>query len=231
MDSNSPDLPRGLELTSLSPTFRDDPFSVLEDGQLHDHVVFRADLVQKVLTDQTLLVDPRALAQTSTRIMRGEDMSVETSMLHADGARHKRLRTLMLKAFNNRRPEAFPERTREICNELLDAAGGEFDFMQQIARPMPTKVIIELLWVDRSLGEEFKIWSDQAIAFELNPLADEETRAIGAEGLAAIDRTVADEVNRRLSSGDRPDDLISGMMDAQTSAGETFSVAKISQHA
>ncbi|MFE1602843.1 cytochrome P450 [Methylobacterium sp. ID0610] len=242
-DDKTDALPRGLELTSLSPLFRDDPYAilnrlrdeapVLEDAQLRDHVVFPATLVQHVLSDPKLLVDPRSMAPTSTRMMRGEDLTVETSLLHADGARHKRLRSLMLKAFTNRRLEAFRGRTREICNALFDAveAEDEFDFVKHIARPMPTIVITELLGIDESKHDDFKVWSDRIIADKLNPIADEETRIAGAAAMTAVEDTVTGEVMRRLETGERPDDLISGMMDAETSDGQRFSVYEISQHA
>lgn len=237
------DLPRGLELTSLSPTFRDDPFAafkilrekspIFEDGQLRDHIVLDAERVHKILSNPALLVDPKNLAPTSTRMLRGEDLEAEMSLLHSDGERHKRLRSLMLKAFSKARIDGFRARAREICEALLGDVvdSGEFDFVKAIGRPMPTLVITELLGIDESQHEDFKVWSDQIIAYKLNPLADEETREIGEVALKAIDRTLTEEVNRRIETGARPDDLISGMMEASTSAGESFSTAEISQNA
>ncbi len=236
-------MPRGLGLTSLSPAFRDDPFTILnrlrdeapvfEDGQLRDHIVSTAALAHQVLSDPELLVDPRTVAPSSTRRLRGEDLTVEPSMLHSDGDRHKRLRTLMLKAFSKQRLEAFRARTRTICETLFQAIEGqrEFDFIERIARPMPTIVITELLGVDPSQHADFKVWSDRIIADKLNPLADAETRRLGSEASLAISRTVAGEVGRRLDSGERPDDLISGLMDARTGEGERYTVAEICQQA
>lgn len=237
------DLPRGLELTSLSPTFRENPFAafkilrenspIFEDGQLRDHIVLDAGRVYKILSNPSLLVDPSNLAPTSTRTLRGEDLEAEMSLLHSDGVRHKRLRSLMLKAFSKSRIDAFRSRAKEICETLLDAAlaKDEFDFVAAIGRPMPTIVITELLGVDESKHEDFKVWSDQIIAYKLNPLADEETREVGELALKAIDETLLEEVNRRIDSGARPNDLISGMMEARTSEGECFSTSEISQNA
>ena len=183
------DLPRGLELTSLSPEFRDNPFAVLkrlreaapifEDGQLRDHVVSTAALVQKVVSDPTLLVDSRNMAETSTRGLRNEDLSVATSMM---------------RAFYNRRLEAFRPRMRLLCEELLESLDAEFEFVASIAWPLSTLVITELLGVDPAMHGDFKIWSDRIIADKLNPLADEETRALGAQASEAIDAIVRAEV-------------------------------------
>lgn len=67
------------------------------------------------------------------------------SLLHSDGARHKRLRSLTLKVFSKSRLDAFRSRAKEICETLLDAAlvKDEFNFVTAIGRPMPTIVITD----------------------------------------------------------------------------------------
>ena len=99
---------------------------------------------------------------------------------------------------------------------MLESLDAEFEFVASIARPLPTLVITELLGVDPAMHGDFKIWSDRIIADKLNPLADEETRA---------------EVERRRHTGERPEDLLSGMIEARVEDIEPYSPFEISQHA
>ena len=168
-------LPRGIELTSLSETFREDPRSVLNaareacpvyrDGVLRDYVVLSAEIGRKVLSDRTLLTDPRMSAETSTRRLRGEPLDCEPPMLFADNPSHKRLRGLLGKALNFERVERMRPRVTELCEELIGGvADGPFDLITQVARPLPTIVIAQLLGVDSSRHADFKLWSDQIVA-------------------------------------------------------------------
>ena len=231
-------LPRGIELTSLSETFREDPRSVLNaareacpvyrDGVLRDYVVLSAEIGRKVLSDRTLLTDPRMSAETSTRRLRGEPLDCEPPMLFADNPSHKRLRGLLGKALNSERVERMRPRVTELCEELIGGvADGPFDLITQVARPLPTIVIAQLLGVDSSRHADFKLWSDQIVAANLNPLASPDAKAVGALASAELDQLVHAEIARRRSTDADGDDLISAMIAAEID-GDQFTDAEIS---
>ncbi|MEM9457963.1 MAG: cytochrome P450 [Myxococcota bacterium] len=74
------------------------------------------------------------------------------SMVTADDHDHRRLRSLVAKAFTPARIDLLEVRIEAITGELLDRAaarGGTFDLMDDFARPLPLRIISELLGVER----------------------------------------------------------------------------------
>ena len=72
------------------------------------------------------------------------------NMLTADGRRHRRLRTLVSKAFTQRRVEQLRPRVEQITAELLadlDTVPGPVDLKARLALPLPITVISELFGV------------------------------------------------------------------------------------
>ncbi|NML93956.1 cytochrome P450 [Novosphingobium olei] len=234
------DLPRGVELTSLSPVFRENPQAVLNgarnrcpvypDGQLRDYVVLSAEVGRKVLADRSLPTDPRMTAETSTRRMRGEDLSKAPPLLFMDDPLHKRARGLVARAFNAERIERARPRVAALCRRLLDpVAGGSFDFIEAIARPLPTITIAEILGVDPSHHDDFKVWSDQMVAASLNPLAPAEVKAAGAEAAVSLYHLFAAEIAARRAAGMTGDDLITALMTSEHD-GQRLEDAEIIEH-
>jgi cytochrome P450 len=82
-----------------------------------------------------------------------------------DPPRHNRHRKLVMGAFTPRMLAAVEPRVREIARECVAGIrGGEpFDFVEQVARPLPLFVIAELLGVPRSDHADFRRWSDAMI--------------------------------------------------------------------
>ena len=234
-------LPRGLALTSLSPEFRADPHGVLRqaretcpvihDGLLRDYVVLTADLGRKILADRSLPTDPRQTVETSTRRLRGEDLSREPSLLFADDPHHKRVRGLMRQAFNQDSIERVRGRVARLCHDLIDRIDGDrFDFIEIIARPLPTITIADMLGVGSSKHMDFKRWSDDLVAASLNPLTSPEAKLAGAEAAVALHELFIDEIRRREAAGASGEDLLSAIMRAEE-GGDRLTVEEISEQA
>lgn len=220
------DLPRGVDLTCLSETFRNDPHAVLgparercpvyRDGMLRDYVVLSADIGRKVLADRTLPTDPRKTLPTSTRRMRGEDLSKDPPIIFMDDPQHKRVRSLIGKAFNAERIERFRPRVAELCRQLIHAIpGDDFDFIAAIARPLPTITIAEILGIDSSHHDDFKIWSDQMVAASLNPLAPADVKQAGATAAISLYQLFGSEIAARRAANLQGDDLLTAMLAAE----------------
>jgi Cytochrome P450 len=60
-----------------------------------------------------------------------------------------------------------------VISELEE---GEFDLIANVANPIPTVVIAELLGVDAELHEQFKIWSDASSKGAFGPANDSRGR-------------------------------------------------------
>lgn len=235
------DLPRGVDLTCLSPTFREDPHAVLgaarercpvyKDGMLRDYVVLSAEIGRKVLTDRALPTDPRNTLSTSTRRMRGEDLSQDPPIMFMDDPQHKRVRSLIGKAFNTERIERFRPRVGVLCRQLIDAIGGEsFDFIDAIARPLPTITIAEILGIDSSHHGDFKIWSDQMVAASLNPLAPPDVKQAGAAAAASPYQLFTSEIEARRAADLLGDDLLTAMLAAEQD-GQKLTDVEVIQNA
>jgi cytochrome P450 len=76
-------------------------------------------------------------------------MSDTGMMIFLDPPEHTRLRHLVSRAFTPRRIQGLEHRVREICAELLEQAPeqGSFDYVQEFAAILPSRVISSLLGV------------------------------------------------------------------------------------
>ena len=77
---------------------------------------------------------------------------------------HTRQRTLMMKTFTPRMLESFRPTVQRLVNELIDAkfAEGTMDAVADLAYPLPSNVILDLLGIPRS-GREYIRASSEAI--------------------------------------------------------------------
>jgi cytochrome P450 len=87
------------------------------------------------------------------------------SIIRMDPPAHNRHRKLVISAFKPRIVAALEPRVRTLARESVAAIrpGEPFDFVEQIAIPLPMFVIAELLGVPNSDYERFRRWSDAMI--------------------------------------------------------------------
>ncbi len=89
------------------------------------------------------------------------------SMLELEGDRHKRLRSLVLRAFTSRRIKALIPDLEEITNDLIDQFpqdGAPFDLMPAFAKMVPVRIICRLLGVPEEMSEQLLAWSNAMVA-------------------------------------------------------------------
>jgi cytochrome P450 len=101
------------------------------------------------------------------RRLAGEALAMEDapSIIRMDPPAHNRHRKLVIGAFKPRIVAALEPRVRALARESVAAIrpGEPFDFVEQIAVPLPMFVIAELLGVPRSDYGRFRRWSDAMI--------------------------------------------------------------------
>ncbi len=87
------------------------------------------------------------------------------SMINLDGADHKRRRGLVNKGFTVNRVRAYEPKVREICADLIERAKrkGSFDFVHDVAAPLPMIMIGDMLGVAPEDRERLLRWSDDLI--------------------------------------------------------------------
>lgn len=88
------------------------------------------------------------------------------SMINLDDPAHRRRRALVSTGFTPRRVADHEPKIRRICSDLLDraAAKGQFDFVREVAGPLPMIVIGDLLGVDTEDHDMLLRWSEDLIS-------------------------------------------------------------------
>ncbi|MGI5429390.1 cytochrome P450 family protein [Streptomyces sp. CA-179760] len=132
-------------------------------------------LLKRLLTDPRVSKDPRRHWQRWADGQVSPDWPLYTwvavqNMFTAYGTEHKRLRTLVSKAFTGRRTNALRPRIEEITAALLDrvakagtgggADGHAVDLREEFCYPLPIQVIGELLGLPEELGDELRVVVD-----------------------------------------------------------------------
>ncbi|HTQ19965.1 MAG TPA: cytochrome P450 [Mycobacterium sp.] len=101
----------------------------------------------------------------------------EASLIFSDPPRHRQMRKLINSGFTRRRVAVLEPKIREIVRGILDGIepGSVHEFAEQIAAPLPTRMIAELIGAPPDDWEQFRTWSDAATGnadpeIELDPL-------------------------------------------------------------
>jgi cytochrome P450 len=115
----------------------------------------------------------------------GDPASAELNyrvMWMADGQRHDDLRHLVREPFSRASLRQLEPGIRELTNQLLDAIeahGGPFNVVAELAGPLPARVICQILGVDVVADAQFDAWSAefvQAAAVHQTVVQEDKTR-------------------------------------------------------
>ncbi|WP_307665936.1 cytochrome P450 [Streptomyces sp. V1I1] len=144
-------------------------------------------------------------------------------MITADDADHRRLRSLVSKAFTARRVEELRPRIETVTAHLLDGLGeaavggdGVADLRTHFALPLPMGVICELLGVDAEHQDRLHHLSNQVVSTSIGP---EEAMEANREMVTVLASVAA---TRLENPGD---DLTSALIAAREEDGD-----RLSQH-
>jgi cytochrome P450 family 109 len=151
------------------------------------------------------------------------------SLIAMDPPEHTPLRKLAGQAFSPSVTRSLEPRIKAIVNGLLDeimARGTTFDFVADFAAYVPVSVTAELLGVDRSQRENFKIWTadllNAANRASLSPADVERIRISVAELRAYLQQAIE---QRRIAPGD---DFISQLVKAEEDGDVLSSIQVLS---
>jgi cytochrome P450 len=194
---------------------------VVLPGEVEGMAVLGHDALRDFLAHPDVSKDARHFtALREGRIAEGWPLmtfATVPGMTTADGADHRRLRSLVSKAFTARRVERMRPWIEELTDGLLDdlavaaeAGGGIADLRRHFALPLPMGVIGELLGVGPEYRDRLHHLSDQVVSTDIGP---EEAVAANRE-LVAILASVA------AARAERPgDDLTSALIAARDEDG------------
>jgi cytochrome P450 len=154
----------------FEPAFRDDPYPRLHRLRTLDPVnetpvgIWRLTRYADV---NRLLHDVPAGVRTTEGILPGVDEALTGQrlfMLQQDPPTHTRLRRLVSSAFTPRAIANLRPSIQRIVDECLDRvqARGEMDVIADLALPVPSTVICEMIGVPVEDRERFTVWTAKA---------------------------------------------------------------------
>jgi len=157
----------------MSPAVRDDPYPFYRYLREHEPVKHlpaynayavsrNADVRAVLLNHQLFSSDP--LIQLA--FGEGNPAPDAQYMIASDPPDHTRLRTFVNKAFSRRMLETQrPEITR-IVDDLVEHAAAleEFEFIEEIASPLPVQIVGQIMGIETSMRATFRRWSNSITA-------------------------------------------------------------------
>lgn len=98
--------------------------------------------------------------------MDAEETKARRTMMELDPPDHTRLRRLVNRGFTRRTVESYEEPIRELTSGILNQALalGEFDFVREVARVLPMRMLGRLLGVPDEHAEQLVDWGDQLLS-------------------------------------------------------------------
>ena len=205
----------------LDPAFRDDPYPSLRRLREVDPVnltpigFWRLTRYADVMR---LLYDVPAGTRTTDGVLPGVDESLSGQrqfMLQQDPPAHTRLRRLVSRAFTPRAIAAMRPSIQRIVDQCLDrvAPRGEMDVIADLALPVPSTVICEMLGVPVADRDRFTLWTAQAtFGLAAGVLPPEMLAQAAAAGMALAAYFQELIAARRTRLGD---DLLSALIRAE----------------
>jgi cytochrome P450 len=211
-----------LTQSPTDPAFVQDPYPFYARARATGPLVFWSDYDMPVATTHaavnTLLRDRRFGREPVTPREIPDHLApfyaVEAhSMLELEPPRHTRLRSLVLRAFTNRRIKALAPEIHALTAELIDAfPEADFDLLDAFCRPIPVIVIARLLGVPETMAPDLLRWSNAMVMmYQAGRTRAQEDEAVGAT-IEFVD-FMRGYIDRRRS--DPRDDLISALIAAE----------------
>lgn len=181
--------------------------------------VFRYADVERILADtETFSSDMSAVipSHPDTAWM------AKGNVVGIDPPWHRRLKSLVSKAFTPRLVAGLEPRITELTAELLDQVAGrdEFDLVEALTHPLPVFVIAELLGIpvsDRPLFEKWALAFISANGGGESALPSEENVLAFVETAKEMRAYMLEHVQQRRKAS--RDDLIGQLVDARTEDG------------
>lgn len=98
--------------------------------------------------------------------MDDDELGARRTLMEYDPPEHTRLRRILSKGFTRRTVAAYEGAIRMMAAEVIDAAieRGEFDFVEDVARPLPMRMLGRLMGTSDADGYRLVEWGDAMIA-------------------------------------------------------------------
>jgi cytochrome P450 len=167
---------------------------------------------------------------TTTKGIRLEEMAPDElearrTMMEFDPPEHTRLRRLVSRGFTPRVIATYENAFRSLASQVLDNVlpRGEFDFVTEIARELPIRLLCRLLGVPEADADRLVTWGDQMIShtdpeytqFVVDQVDTEEYRLLPFRSPAALDVFEFAEEMAQERRKNPQDDIITTLLNAE----------------
>lgn len=223
------DLPAGTALTALDEHYRNNLHDVLDmlreqapvyqDNVFQRWVLTKHEDIDKAFRNIASSGRDWEVAAEGTWGKTVTPRNGKFGMVDEDGAKHRRLRGLVSKTFTAKAVSALKPKLEQIADDLINNVKGResFDFIREIAAPLPTIIMAEVLGVAKKDQESFKRWSEEWILI-VDPAITPEMMQVARAANAALDNYFTETVKAR--SVEPQDDLISRLLHHVNDEGE-----------
>jgi cytochrome P450 len=151
----------------FDPAFLSDPYPfykmLYNQPPMVLELEMRTALLARYADVVAALRDPQTFSSAPIRqISQAHIFGGVPTLILTDPPVHTRLRRLVNQAFAPRRIREMEPRIREIADQLMTRVerAGSFEAMKDLAEPLPTMVIAEMLGIPSDDYQMFKEWSD-----------------------------------------------------------------------
>lgn len=130
----------------------------------------------------------------------------EGNLIFTDPPRHRQLRKLINSGFTRRQVTLLEPKVREIVKGILDEVepSRDYEFAEEIAAPLPTRLIAEMIGAPPDDWEQFRTWSDAAVG-----TADPDIEMDNVVALTELYQYFTKLIDERRSGAVTGDDLLS----------------------
>ncbi|QRN93152.1 cytochrome P450 [Archangium violaceum] len=214
-------LPEGNQLTAQDEHYRNHMHDVLDllrevapvykDNVFQRYVVTKHDAITKIFRNSTVCGRDWEVAAEGTWGKTVSPRNGKFGMVDEDGDKHKRLRGLVSKTFTAKAALALKPKLDQIADDLIARLKDResFDFIRELAAPLPTIIMAEVLGVEKKDQEKFKRWSEEWV-YICDPDISPEMLTVAREANANLENYFAETVKARLA--EPKDDLISRLL-------------------
>jgi len=143
------------------------------------------------------------------------EFTTARNLIAEDGESHASLRAIVNRGFTPRQIAKWEERARELVDECLSGLrrGEPFDLVADLAIPLPTTVIAEMIGVEPDRLADFKRWSDLIVEVATGPGREHRFDQKYLDGFVGLMRYLRPRARqRRLEPAD---DVISAIVSEQ----------------
>jgi len=218
-------------LSLKDPGFIENPYPVLSTLRAEKPIFFDPDYDRVFFTrhaDISALLKDKRLGRSLLHRYSREELGLappdprlapfrrfqDHVFMDMEGQAHTRLRGLVSKVFTPQQVESMRGKLEQTTKNLLDALpqGQVFDFVHQLAEPLPVLMIADLLGIPEEIRPKLRPWSAAIVRmYELDP-----TEADIDSANQAADEFMETVMNLAAERRKHPmDDLISGLAAAE----------------